>query len=107
MPALVTSTMDVAEHEGNGEGIMLKAYPVPAKESVTLSYQLADEGHVTITLYNMMGVKVMDVTGTRQGPGQHEMQLSTSHLAAGFYQCRLGFEGANSWIKSTVIIIEK
>jgi len=49
----------------------------------------------------------MDVANFRQESGQHQLSLSTESLAAGMYSCRITFEGENSWVKTTKLIIEK
>jgi len=72
-----------------------------------MTYELTEAGRVTVSIYNMMGMKVMDVTNMRQESGQHELRLSTELLAAGMYSCRITFEGENSWVKTTKLIIEK
>jgi hypothetical protein len=106
MPEIVTETMSLNDN-ATTDGVSLSVYPNPAKEVCCLSYQLLEAGRVTVTLYNILGVKVMDVADCRQEEGQHELQLATTNLAAGVYNCRITFEGASSWVKSTLIIIEK
>jgi N-acetylneuraminic acid mutarotase len=106
MPVIVTSTLGV--HEGAmTEGAHVSTYPNPVNDVCHLTYDLAEAGRVTVSVYNMMGVKVLDVADLHQEEGKHEMEWSTLNLAAGVYNCRVTFEGASSWVKSTVIIIEK
>ncbi len=106
MPVIVTSTLGV--HEGAmTEGAHVSTYPNPVNDVCHLTYDLAEAGRVTVSVYNMMGVKVLDVADLHQEEGKHEMEWSTLNLAAGVYSCRVTFEGASSWVKSTVIIIEK
>ena len=106
MPVIVTSTLGV--HEGAmTEGTHVSTYPNPVNDVCHLTYDLAEAGRVTVSVYNMMGVKVLDVADLHQEEGKHEMEWSTLNLAAGVYSCRVTFEGASSWVKSTVIIIEK
>ena len=104
MPELVTLTMGVNDST-TAEGLSI--YPNPAKDVFHLSYQLPEAGRVTVAVYNIMGVKVLDAADFRQEGGMHELQLSTTNLAAGVYNCRVTFEGASSWVKTTLIIIEK
>ena len=105
MPEIVTETMGVSDNAA--DGLSLSVYPNPANDVCRLSYQLSETGRVTVSVYNIMGVKVMDVADVRQEEGRHELQLSTSNLAAGVYSCRITFEGESSWVKTTSIIIEK
>ena len=105
MPAIVTETLGVSDN--TTDGVRLSIYPNPASEVCTMTYELAEAGRVTVSIYNMMGMKVMDVASFRQESGQYELRLSTESLAAGMYSCRITFEGANSWVKTTKLIIEK
>jgi parallel beta-helix repeat protein len=105
MPIIVTETLGVSDN--TTDGVRLSIYPNPASDVCTMTYELAEAGRVTVSIYNMMGVKVMDVANFRQESGQHEMCLSTESLAAGMYSCRITFEGENSWLKTTKLIIEK
>ena len=105
MPDIVTQTLGVS---GNATtGVALSLYPNPAKDVCTMVYQLPEAGRVTVSVYNTMGVKVMDAADFRQEEGRHELRLSTASLAAGMYTCRITFEGESSWVKTTKLTIEK
>jgi hypothetical protein len=105
MPELVTLTLGVDDQ--TTDDMRLSVYPNPAMDVCRLSYQLAEAGRMTVAVYNILGVKVMDAADFRQEEGRHELQLTTSQLATGVYNCRVTFEGESSWVKSTLIIIEK
>ena len=105
MPTIVTETMGVSDN--TSDGVRLSIYPNPANEVCTMTYELAEAGRVTVSIYNMMGMKVMDVANLRQESGQQEMPLSTESLATGIYSCRIAFESENSWVKTIKLIIEK
>ena len=93
--------------DNTSDGVRLSIYPNPANEVCTMTYELAEAGRVTVSIYNMMGMKVMDVANLRQESGQQEMRLSTESLATGIYSCRIAFESENSWVKTIKLIIEK
>lgn len=105
MPEIVTQTTGLFDNVA--EGVIMNVYPNPAKEICHVSYQLSEAGRVAVSVYNMMGEKVMDAANFRQEEGQHEIRLNTATLAAGMYCCRITFEGENSWVKTTMLIIEK
>lgn len=105
MPEIVTQTLSVSDNAT--DGVRLSIYPNPAKDVCMLTYELAEAGRVNVSVYNMMGEKVMDAVNFRQESGQHEVSLSTESLAAGMYSCRITFEGESSWVKTTMLIIEK
>ena len=106
MPDIVTETMGMGENT-TANGVALSLYPNPAKNVCTMAYQLPEAGRVTVSVYNMMGVKVMDAAEFHQEAGRHELRLPTASLAAGMYSCRITFEGEDSWVKTTMLIIEK
>ena len=106
MPVLTTPTMGVSDNM-MGEGVSLSVYPNPANDQCHVKVELPEAGRVKVELYNMLGIKVMDVENTHYEAGSHELLIVTSPLAAGVYQCRVIFEGVRSWVKSNVIIIEK
>jgi hypothetical protein len=105
MPEIVTQTTGLFDNVA--EGVIMNVYPNPAKEICHVSYQLSEAGRVAVSVYNMMGEKVMDAANFRQEEGQHEIRLNTATLAAGMYCCRITFEGESSWVKTTMLIIEK
>ena len=105
IPAIVTETLGVSDNTTGG--VRLSIYPNPANEVCTMTYELTEAGRVTVSIYNMMGMKVMDVANFHQESGQHELRLLTESLATGMYSCRITFEGENSWVKTTKLIIEK
>ena len=106
MPVLTTPTMGVSDFM-MGEGVSLSVYPNPANDECHVKVELPEAGRVKVEVYNILGVKVMDAADAHYEAGSHELLLVTSSLASGVYQCRVIFEGARSWMKSNVIIIEK
>ena len=105
MPAIITETLGTSDNSMDATHMTI--YPNPANDVCRLSYQLAEAGRVTVSVYNMMGEKVMDGADFRQEEGQHELRLNTSSLAVGMYCCRITFEGESSWTKTAMLIIEK
>ena len=106
MPELVTLTLGVDDNT-TADGVALSLYPNPAKDVCTMVYNLSEAGRVTVSVYNLMGVKVLYATEFHQESGRHELRLSTASLAAGMYSCRIAFEGESSWVKTIKLIIEK
>ena len=106
MPVLTTPTMSVSDHM-MGEEVSVSVYPNPANDECHVKVELPEAGCVKVEVYNMLGVKVMDVSDAHCEAGSHELLLVTSPFSVGVYQCRVIFEGARSWVKSNVIIIEK
>ncbi len=106
MPSMITQILSLSEFLGNDDHVMAM-YPNPAKDVCMITYELPEAGRVTVAVYNMMGVKVLDAIELHQESGHHELRLATSSLAAGTYCCRVTFDGESNWVKSSLLIIEK
>ncbi len=104
MPVIVTETLSMGENTTSDH---VALYPNPTKDICTLAYELPEAGRVTVSVYNLMGVKVLDAANSRMESGHHELRLSTASLASGMYSCRITFEGESSWVKTIKLIIEK
>ena len=60
-------------------------YPNPFSSSTTISYELAREGHVNITLFDLQGRAVRTLVDTYQSPGNHSYALDAGNLPSGTY----------------------
>ncbi|HTY08930.1 MAG TPA: T9SS type A sorting domain-containing protein [Candidatus Edwardsbacteria bacterium] len=78
------------------------AYPNPAKDRATISYQLPKAGAVSLKVYNIAGqaVKSMDVHGSA---GMNTMTLSTKDMANGVYFYQVNSNGLSATRKLTVV----
>ncbi len=66
-------------------------FPNPVKHTTqtTIRYQLAETGHITLTVYNMLGQAVRQVLDMKQIKGNHSIRLNTAGLASGLYVYKL------------------
>ncbi|HUI30019.1 MAG TPA: M4 family metallopeptidase [Candidatus Acidoferrales bacterium] len=64
-------------------------YPNPFNPSTVIGYQLAAVGHVTLSVYDILGRKVMTLVDGVETPGNHEVRFDGSSLASGVYFYRL------------------
>ncbi|QDA59451.1 S8/S53 family peptidase [Hymenobacter jejuensis] len=62
-----------------------KAYPNPFTGSTTITYNLAQEGPVSVEVYNAMGRKVKTLVTGAEAAGNHQVQFDASGLAKGTY----------------------
>jgi len=69
--------------------LKLKAFPNPAKEYVMLDYSLHEQGIVNIEIYNMQGLLIERINQGLQQAGDYNYRITTQHLAAGTYVCRV------------------
>jgi hypothetical protein len=59
--------------------------PNPFSNSTTIKFSLKQSSHVTLTLHNQQGSKVMEVIDQELPPGQHQIVVDGSGLSDGFY----------------------
>ena len=64
-------------------------YPNPFNPTTTIRYQLPRAAHVSLTVYDALGRRVMELVNADQAPGVHSVQLDASRLASGIYFYRL------------------
>ncbi|UOQ73204.1 T9SS type A sorting domain-containing protein [Hymenobacter cellulosilyticus] len=65
--------------------LSLALAPNPARETVRVAYELTSASSATLTVLNMLGQPVQQLSAVRQGAGQQEQLVSLRNLAAGLY----------------------
>jgi len=69
-------------------------YPNPVNPSTTIPFTLSRSGKVTLTLYNVLGRKVMEIIPNEtMTTGRHNVAVNLSSLASGVYIYRLDVTG--------------
>jgi len=106
MRLVVGSSSYVEEQRGEvvPEELTLEAYPNPARQRATLRYGLPKEGPVEITVYDVLGRRVAQVTdGQRQPAGRHRAEIGANQLPSGMYFIRMRAGGETKTRKLTVV----
>ncbi len=78
---------------------MSQNYPNPFNPTTKVDYQLAEDAHVVVEIYNITGQKVAQVLNEQQAAGYYTMQVNsgiTSSLASGIYLYRIAAVGNTS-----------
>ncbi len=78
-------------------------YPNPFNPSTTISFEIAKSDMVNITVYNILGQKVMTVVNERMEKGDHEINIDASKLASGAYIYRM-ISGSNVISKKMLLL---
>ncbi len=65
------------------------ATPNPFNPSTTISYTIAEEGHVTLSVYSLSGQKVATLVDSPMPAGTHQAVFDGTGLASGLYVYRL------------------
>jgi Secretion system C-terminal sorting domain len=61
-------------------------YPNPFNPTTTISFDLVEQGRVTLEIYNVLGQRVASlVRGTNLSPGRHTVSFDASALVSGVY----------------------
>lgn len=69
--------------------LQISIYPNPFISNPVISYDLPQEGKVSIILYNTLGAVVKELVQADQSAGQHTLTLETAGLAEGMYKISL------------------
>ncbi|WP_457652167.1 T9SS type A sorting domain-containing protein [Rhodocaloribacter sp.] len=100
---LVLGTESFAADAGEGAAAPRRfalepAYPNPFTDTVILPYQVGRSGRATLSIYNMLGQRVLDLVAGEQTPGVYEARWDGSDRAgrpapSGLYFYRLVADG--------------
>ena len=63
--------------------VLLPAYPNPFNPETTIGFEIRKAGHVTLTVYNMMGQKVATLLNHDMALGYHSVAWTAGNEAAG------------------------
>ncbi len=71
------------------EFALTQNYPNPFNPSTVISYSLANEGFVTLKVYNNIGQQVAELVNTNQSAGIYNVTFNSATLSSGVYFYRL------------------
>ena len=78
-------------------------FPNPFNPVTTIRYSIPKAEKVQLTVYNILGQKVMEVVNKLQAPGQHTVHIQAKNLASGVYVYRLK-AGARVQVRKMVVL---
>jgi hypothetical protein len=64
-------------------------YPNPFNPSTIISYQLPEQRHVTVSIFNMLGEEVSTLVNEVKEAGYHKVEWSGTNLTSGVYFYRI------------------
>lgn len=79
-------------------------FPNPFNPATTIRYDLPHDGHVKLTVYNLLGETVADLVNQPQSAGRYDVRFDASTLPSGMYFYRLE---SGSFSKSVKMILMK
>ncbi|MFZ4619791.1 MAG: FG-GAP-like repeat-containing protein [Bacteroidota bacterium] len=65
--------------------LLAQNYPNPFNPATTIGYQLPENCHVLLKLYDALGREIVTLVNEEQTAGDHTHQLHAEHLASGIY----------------------
>lgn len=60
-------------------------YPNPFNPSTIIKYSIPDEAHVNLTIFNLLGERVIELVDEVKSPGVHEVVWNAQSLSNGIY----------------------
>jgi predicted GH43/DUF377 family glycosyl hydrolase len=102
----VDTILTAIEHEINiiPEQFSLKQnYPNPFNPSTIIGWQLPVTGDVELTIYNVLGEKVIILVSEKQNTGYHQYEWDAGHLPSGVYYYKIK-SGEYIAVKKMVLI---
>jgi len=60
-------------------------YPNPFNPQTTISYSVKEESHITISIYSMLGEKILDLVDKHQNAGRYDIVWDASNYPSGIY----------------------
>ena len=108
---LILKTIDstytsIREHKikDNSNDIELQNYPNPFSTSTVISYQLPSIADVELSVYDLLGQKVVTFVKERQQPGSYEVTWDATDFPEGIYFYRLK---VGSYVESRRMVLIK
>ena len=82
----------------------LTNYPNPFNPTTTISYQIAETGHVIVSIYNMNGQLIDQLVNQEMIPGSYSVTWNTSHVSSGLYFYKLA--AGNQTITKKMLLLK-
>ncbi len=89
---------------GEEAAVSVSVSPNPFNPATTLSYNLIEDGHVSLAIYNISGQKVATLVDSAMPAGTHQTVFDGSHLASGMYFYR--FESGNVMRNGKMLLVK-
>ena len=92
-----------SEAELPAELALAQNYPNPFNPTTKISYDVPEDQHVRLTVYDMLGRRVSVLIDETQSPGSHDVSWDASQLSSGVYIYRLEAGGQTLTRKMTLV----
>ena len=99
-----TETLSMVSSNSASESFFIENYPNPMSDHTTFRFNITNSGNVNLSLYDISGKKVDEVTSGRYAKGLHQVSYKNSALNNGVYVYKLN---TNEGDKTGKILIQK
>jgi Secretion system C-terminal sorting domain len=82
-------TANNSQKEVPGKFILKQNYPNPFNPSTTIVFELKNDSHITLTIYNVLGQKLFNLVDGYLQSGVHKVVFDGKNLPSGIYFYRL------------------
>jgi hypothetical protein len=93
-----------ADEQHPGLYALQQNYPNPFNPSTAIRFSLSRESHVVLTVYNILGQQVAVLLDGITPAGQHEVHVTSDHLASGTYIYRLQADGQPPLVRKMTVL---
>jgi hypothetical protein len=78
-------------------------YPNPFNPSTLINFKLSKDSHVTLSVFNILGEKVLDLVNEFRSAGNYTVNFNASKLNSGVYFYRLS-DGTKTLVRKMSLI---
>lgn len=102
--ALCSQTSGISENEQTVQTAELfQNYPNPFNPETTISYALKDDAKVKLSVYNMKGERVSELTNEYKKSGIHTVNFNAEGLTSGIYFYQLELDGKAIFTRKMIV----
>ncbi len=98
-----SATDATSEPDLHGELVLHQNYPNPFNPSTVIAYQIPEETHVRLNVYDVAGRRVSALVDEMQPPGEYRVNWDATEMASGIYIYRLSASGHTLTRRMTLI----
>jgi hypothetical protein len=98
-------SLDVSQSDSKvpSDFVLHQNYPNPFNPKTNIGFQVADNGLVTLRVYDMLGREVVTLVNEKKQAGSYEVEFNASNLASGVYFYKLA-AGNFSAVKKLILM---
>ena len=79
-------------------------YPNPFNPTTTINYQLPISSYVELSIYNLLGEKVVTLVSEKQNTGNHQVEWDARGFASGVYLYRINADNGFKETKKLILL---